>query len=185
MIKSTGPNETIKDSTTPIKITLEAKTTAGEDKGKSTCYYSDTGEDDSYIMFFNTNSHEHSQDLYLVSGSYEYWIKCIDLGGNSDTEIVNFKVETDTSAPNVVRAYHEDTYLKIVTDEEAECVYDVTDCTYDFESGISMSVVDKTDHFTDWIPEKTYYIKCQDKYEKRPNPDECSITVRPTREYDE
>ena len=178
------PNETVKDSTETVKVTLEAKTSAGYKEGEATCYYSETGEDDDYVLFFNTNSYKHSQDLWLAEEDYEYYIKCIDLGGNSDTKTVSFKVESDSESPIVVRAYHEETYLKLITNEEAECVYDVSNCNYPFDDGISMTVVDETSHFTDWNTNIDFYIKCRDGYGNEPTPqDVCSIIIRPFEVY--
>jgi hypothetical protein len=185
IIDSVGPNETIKDSTESVKVTLEAITSAGYNEGEATCYYSDTGETESYIMFFETQSHEHYQDLWLPEGDYEYFIKCIDLGGNSDIEKVNFRVESDSSPPIILRAYHEETYLKLVTNEKAECVYDNVDCSYLFDDGISMSVVDDINHFTDWNTKIKFYVKCRDEYSNQPFPDECSIIARPFEIYGE
>lgn len=170
---------TIRDATDVIKVTLEAKTSAGYKEGEATCYYSDTGETASYIEFFETLSYQHSQDLYLPGGEYEYFIKCIDLGGNFDINKTEFTVESDSSSPTIVRAYHEETYLKLVTDEEAECIYDVVDCSYAFDDGIPMSTLNEVNHYTDWNTQINFYIKCQDEYGNQPNPNECSITVRP------
>jgi hypothetical protein len=183
IIDSAEPNQiTIKDSTERVKVTLEAKTSAGYNEGESTCKFSETGEDD-YIMFFKTNSYQHSQDLWLLEGDYEYFIECTDLGGNSDTTEISFTVESDTFAPIIVRAFHEETYLRLITDEEAECVYDTVDCSYPFDDGISMNtIIDNTNHYTDWNSEISFYIKCQDKYGKQPMPNECSMIIRPFKE---
>jgi len=179
ILTEVGPNETIKDSTDSVKVTLTAKTFAGYNKGEATCYYSDTGETDSYIAFFNTESHTHSQDLFLPEGSYKYYIKCIDLGGNSDEDSVEFYVESDSSAPIVVRAYHEGTHLKIKTNEEAECVYDTVDCNYAFDDGIGLTAVDDTDHYTNWDTNTNFYIKCRDEYGNQPIGNACSFIARP------
>ena len=178
VIDSVEPNGTIKDSTEVIKVTLKAKTSAGYKEGESICYYSDTENEDDYIMFYETLSYEHAQELWLPQGDYEYFIKCIDLGGNSDTEKVNFKVESDTSSPIVVRAYHEANNLILMTNEEAECVYDTRDCSYLFEDGTSITSTDDLEHRADWNTKTDFYIKCQDNYGNRPAPNECSIIVR-------
>ena len=179
VIKNVKPNETIKDATDPVKVTLEVETSAGYDEGDALCYYSETDNDGDYLLFLNTDSYKHTQDLYLGSGSYSYFVKCVDLGGNSDTATVDFSVESDDNAPMVVRAYHEETYLKIITDEEAECVYSNEDCEFLFNDGIRMTTVDETGQFTSWDPSLEYYIKCKDNYGNEPLPDECSIVVRP------
>jgi len=144
----------IKDSTESVKVTLEAKTSAGYNEGEATCYYSGTGETTDYIMFYNTNSYEHSQDLWLPEGEYTYYIKCLDLGGNSDVETVTFSVESDANPPIVVRALHEETYLRLITDEAARCVYDTKyenyPCDYLFNDGIEMTTVSDVNHYTEW-----------------------------------
>ncbi len=90
----------------------------------------------------------------------------------------DFTVESDSSPPITVRAYHEESYLKIVTDETAECVYDTVDCRYAYEDGTRMSVIDDVDHFTDWKTDVNFYIKCQDEFGNQPLPNECSMVVR-------
>ena len=183
-IDSVLPNETISDSTNIVKVNLEAETSAGHDEGMSTCYYSETGESDDYIMFFyesekNNLDYTHSQELNLAEGEYEYFIKCIDQGGNADVANTTFEVDTDNEAPIVVRTYHLDNYLVIITNEEGECVYGTNDCNYLFEDGKSIQVTEEVEHFVDWDNENSLYVKCQDNYNNRPNPDQCSIIAKP------
>ena len=87
-------------------------------------------------------------------------------------------METDTSAPVVVRVFREGQNLKIITNEEASCVYDNKDCLYSFDDGIEMTSNDKV-HFVGWDPDKNFYIKCQDEFGNQPAPQSCSIIVRP------
>ena len=171
--------ETIKDSTDIIQVTLKVETSAGYNDGESACYYSDTGEDDSYVMFGNTNSHQHSQELWFNAGTYKYFIKCLDLGGNTDEKTINFDVESDSLSPLVVRVYHEGSYLKLMTNEEAECVYDTTSCSYTFEDGIKIANIDGITHYTDWDTQTNFYIKCKDSYGNKPFPDKCNIIAKP------
>jgi len=182
VINYVEPNGTIMDSTETVKVTLGAKTLGGYQEGNSTCYYSTTEDDTDSIMFFNTNSYIHSQDLWLPEGTYTYYIKCVDLGGNSDMNKTSFKVKTDTESPIVVRAYNEDSNLVIVTNEPSECVYGINDCVYEVKDGIGMSSIDdnKTQHYTSWDTSKTFYVKCQDKYGTAPYPNQCSIILRPS-----
>jgi len=181
VIDSVSPNaETIKDSTDIVQVTLEARTSAGYKDGESACYYSDTGTEDSYVLFGNTNSYQHSQELWFNAGTYEYFIKCLDLGGNTDEKTINFEVESDSSSPLVVRVYHEDKYLKLLTNEEAECVYDTTSCSYTFEDGIKMNSIDETSHYTDWDTAVNFYIKCKDSYGNKPFPDKCNLIAKPS-----
>lgn len=185
VITKVGPNETVRDSTDPVKVTLTAETSAGAQEGTATCYYSNvSGRSDKYIEFRNSASYTHSQDLFLAEGNYNYNIKCVDLGGNSDEKSVSFHVESDAEPPIVTRAYKEENNLKIITDEKAECVYDVIDCNYLFEDGIKMTTTSEVNHFIDWSTSKNYYIKCRDEYGNQPTPsDSCSIIVKPFEIY--
>ena len=183
IIDKVGPNETVRDSTENVKVTLTATTNAGYKEGLATCYYSETGNDDDYIEFRYTNSYTHSQDLYLSEGDYGYYIKCVDLGGNSDVKTTYFEVESDSEAPIVVRTFYEESYLKLITDEEAKCVYDTVNCNYLFDDGIAMKTINDLNHFTDWNTQTSLYVKCKDEYENQPAPNECNIIVRPIRNY--
>lgn len=180
VISSAGPDaETIKGATGNVKVTLEATTSAGYEEGRAVCSYSATGDTEDYTLFDNTDSHQHSTDVRLTEGIYNYHIRCNDLGGNFDSVIINFAVETDTKAPTVVRVYKEGSNLKIITDEPAECVYDLLDCTYLFDDGLPMVSHDDTSHVADWNTQNTFYIKCRDEFENQPSPDQCSIIARP------
>ncbi|MBS3071228.1 hypothetical protein J4407_02935 [Candidatus Pacearchaeota archaeon] len=176
----TPDNETIKDSTQSIKVKLNVKTSAGYQEGKAICYYSNTGNENSYIKFFKTDSYQHEQELFLVAGSYDYFIKCTDLGGNTDVETINFEVETDLSSPIIVRAYKEDNFLKLITSETASCVYSTFSCNYLFEEGTEMNTIGEVNHFTQWNPSNILHVKCQDEFGNQPNPDVCSIKVKPS-----
>jgi hypothetical protein len=182
VINSVTPNKTtVSDSTDTVKVEIKAKTLAGHDKGQAICYYSDTGNENDYIKFFNTVSHEHTQDLFLLGGSYEYFIKCVDLGGNTDYDRIEFDVEVDSESPRVVRAYKQEDSLKIVTNENAECVYSTFDCSYEFGEGTALTTVNGTGHFTPWSIESSYYIKCQDSHGNSNLPNECGLIVKPSK----
>ena len=186
VIDSVEPdNEIIKDSTSPVKITIEARTSAGYEEGKAICYFSDScflenGDEDKYTEFLYEDgpSYLHSQELWPDEGNYQCSIRCVDLGGNSDTKDVNFTIETDLTPPTISRAYKEDNYLKLITNEEARCVYSTFGCNYDFDEGTQITVRDKTNHFTEWDTQKDLYVKCEDKFGKRPLPNQCSMVVR-------
>jgi len=185
VIESVKPNETIRDSTNVIKVMLEAETSAGYKEGESNCYYSETGEDDSYILFnsdLKYNTFKHSQEFHLAEGDYHYFIKCIDLGGNTDTDEVTFRVESDREAPIVTRIYHdEENHLRVLTDEKAECVYGRDSCSYIYSDGTKMTTVGENynEHYTDWNINLNYFIKCQDEFGNQPLPNACSIIARP------
>ncbi len=183
-ITSIEPNDTtVKDSTDVIKVTVEAETFGGYKDGEAICSYSQTGIEGSFIDFFDTGkTNRHSQDLFLTEGSYTFYIRCIDLGGNADNKVINFNVESDNEAPIVVRVFKEENFLKIITNEEASCVYSIsTDnaCNYLFEDGIAMQSLENNKHQISWDIDRTFYIKCKDEFGNQPLPNECSIIARP------
>jgi len=190
ILDSAEPNNTIiKDSTGVIKVILEAKTSAGFDRGKSNCEFKrSTDKESRYVLFRSDgkyDNYEHEQRLDLPAGDYSYDLRCVDLGGNAVTTTITFTVETDTTPPIIVRAFREGDNLKVVTNENATCVYSNTltiDCGYDFEDGTEMDrdiVGYGTIHSLPWNSDKTFYIKCEDEFKNRPAPDKCSITARP------
>jgi hypothetical protein len=187
VIESISPNgTTIHDSTDTIKVELIVKTFGGFNEGRAMCAFSDTGASGTYIDFFNGydvepfSQYENKQELWLGEGNYTYFIQCRDKGGNMDSKKINFSVELDTEAPTIVRVYKEDESLKLVTNEEAECFYSNTGCSYDLAiDGTTMDSSDALNHLTAWSTEKNLYIKCKDKYGNQPEPDVCSLIVRP------
>jgi len=184
VIDEVSPNNTIiRDSTNSIKVTFKAKTSAGFNNGDSICYSSDTGNSGTYVKFSNTESYKHETNLWLGEGNYDYFVRCIDSAGNADTEKINFTIETDTEAPIVVRAFHQETSLKLITDENATCVYDNFDCNYAFEDGIGFTETGAKggiEHSTEWTLDKNFYVKCADEFGNQPAPNECNIIVRPS-----
>ena len=178
-ILTAKPNGTIKDATDIVPVTLEVETANGYKEGEALCYYSPTGTSDSYIEFRNTNSNLHSQVLNLPEGKYTYFIKCVDLGGNTDSTSVTFKVETDTSAPIIVRVFHEENKLKLITNENATCSYSLQNCNFNIVDGIQFRSIKGVEQFTDWNVDKSYYIRCVDQYGREPLSNQCSIVVKP------
>lgn len=173
------PNGTIYGSTDVVSVWFEAETANGYKNGEAICYYSETGKENDFIEFFETGTELHKQRLDLVEGSYKYYIKCLDLGGNRDDNFTEFKVEVDREAPIITRVYRENELLKIATTEESECRYDIKSCNFKFEDGIDMPYANSTSHFAEWKTENTYFIRCSDKYGNMPLPNTCSIIVRP------
>jgi len=175
--------ENIKGSTDVVEIGLELHTFGGYNEGQAVCYYSLTGEDGDYVMFFETDSHTHMQRQDLPEGDYDYYFKCIDLGGNEAKNQTSFTIEVDTEPPSVIRVYKEGGNLKIVTNEDAKCVYGTDSCTYVFNDGIEMEQIAsgrKREHYANWNQQQTYYIKCKDESNREPSPTQCSIIARPS-----
>jgi hypothetical protein len=182
VIDSASPNgTTMKDSTNVIKVTLAAKTSAGFNAGEARCSYKDaTTTTTDFVEFLSTGTFEHSQELWLPAANYSFVIRCIDGGGNADNKTISFRIETDTIAPIVGRVFRQENKLKVITNEEAQCVYGNVGCDYELADGTNMSkAVNGTEHSTAWDTNKVFYIKCSDKYGNRPLPNQCNIIARP------
>jgi len=188
-ILSFGPNETIKGSTDTIPVYLKVKTDNGYNNGEAICsYYNDVNNnapanDEDYLDFRDTGGNTHEQRQDLDSGTYKYYYKCVDLGGNAAYDSTVFNVEIDKQGPIAVRAYKESGQLKLITNEKAECSYSNKDCNFEISEGIQMTSLDNIAHNSEWKTTKNYYIRCKDEYDNQPglNPDAvgCSIIVRP------
>lgn len=187
VIENYGPEGTIKGSSEIVEVTLKAETAAGADEGDATCYYSQScyekdGSKESFTSFYyetSISSYTHSQKIWVEKGRYECVIKCNDFGGNLDKKEFAYEIEVDISIPKVVRAFHEQGHLKVITDEEGTCVYSNNDCNYLFEDGLFMDTIDGFEHFADWDADKTFYIRCQDIYGNSGAYGTCSIVVKP------
>jgi hypothetical protein len=178
-ILESGPNETISGATNSIPVYLTIKTDNGYNNGESTCYYSTTGNEKDYIQFLTNEGITHTQRQDLTSGNYKYYFKCVDLGGNTAYNATSFRVESDNSAPIVVRIYNDNAQLKIITSEKSDCSYSNKDCNFEIKDGISMPYANDVLHTAEWKVNKNYYIRCADSYNNQPNPNTCSIIVRP------
>ena len=174
------PNDTVYGSIRPAPVTLSVQTTGGCDNNQATCFYSTTNVDKSFVQFFDTDTADgvSTQDLNLDDGTYNYFVKCVDSGGNVASSSTSFDMSIDTNAPLIARIYQEDTYLKVVTPQISECVYTNDNCDYNFNEGAQMTPANSTTHIADWSSDKTYYIKCRDQYHTEPL--DCSTIVRPT-----
>jgi hypothetical protein len=176
---------TIKQGTENSNVNLEVSTFGGSEEGKARCKHSNTGTNENdYAYFFNNGNPEYlttnTQELFLAQGIYRYFIKCEDAAGNTATSTVEFEVESDNEAPNIVRVYKEADDLMLITDEEAECYYTTFDCTYDYEQdGTPMISSNGVEHTIEWVTDNDLYIKCIDEYGNRPDLDQCSLRARP------
>jgi len=178
-IDTVGPNETISENAERVLVTLTAETSAGYEDGKSTCYYA-TDANGPFDIFINTHSTKHTSQLQFTNGPHTMYIRCVDAGGNAMIKPTSFIVESDFSAPIAVRVYRDSTKAKIVTNENAKCVYSFDTCDYNFDEGISIRNLDSREHYIDWLPQKTYYVKCRDDYGNEPKlQSECTVIVQP------
>ncbi len=168
---------TIRDSRNEIPIEIRVKTAEGVDNGKTRCQYQYGGANYYFNMDYSTTN---IQKMWLTEGIYNIPITCTDKAGNSQTANAIFTIEIDENSPLVIRAYNSEDSLNIETDEGARCFYDTKDCDYETEEGTMLeSSSDRKQHRVSWDTEQTLYIKCEDQYGNKPNPDECTLEVSP------
>ncbi|MEM0465782.1 MAG: hypothetical protein QXW97_03745 [Candidatus Pacearchaeota archaeon] len=179
-----GPNGTIYGATESIPVTLFVRTDNGYSNGEAICYYSTTENEKDYIEFSNTSTinkyvNYHTQRQDLLTKDYTYYFKCVDKGGNAAYNVTRFRVETDLIPPHIIRIYKESGELIVITNENAECSYSHINCNFEIDNGIKMTSLDYLKHNTEWKSDKYYFIRCKDRYNNQPNPNVCSLTLRP------
>lgn len=181
-MKNLQPNETIYGVVNPMPVELYAETLFGCENNKAVCFYSTTGDQGSFVQFFDTNKEDgiNTQRLDLTSGTYSYTVKCVDAGGNVATNTTTFTVNIDANAPIISRVYEEDSYLKLVSPKNAQCAFTNENCDFLFQEGTPFTTASGggITHVTPWLSGETYYIKCKDEF--RTEPTDCSLVVRPT-----
>jgi len=182
-----GPNGTIEGGASPVAVKLSIETGNGYNDGDSVCYYSTTQNEKDYVKFYTTESYKHEQTQNLVEGTYTYYYKCLDLGGNTEYNQTTFKVFIDKESPKIVRVKHDSAgdetcggagCLRISTNEESTCTYSTTTCNYETNKGIVMPYDNSKEHYAPWDTNNKYYIKCSDKSGNEPLPTECSIIIK-------
>ncbi|VVB78245.1 Uncharacterised protein [uncultured archaeon] len=182
-IISSGPKGKISGSTDYIPVFLNIQTDNGYKNGEALCYYYQGKpiSDENYILFMDTSGSNHTQRQDLIPGNYTYYFKCVDLGGNAVYNTTNFLVESDKLPPAITRVFKESGELKITTNKPSECSYSTKDCNFEIDSGIKMTTYDNLAHNSEWSVNSNLYIRCKDKYNNQPNPNACSIILRPTK----
>jgi hypothetical protein len=166
-------------------IDVKAITSGGAFNGIATCYWrisNITNYSGVFSKFLNTDSNYHAQPItnpYLILGNNNIEVSCNDSAGNVEIKRTTFDLVIDNQLPKVRRIYHSNNDLKIDTDEEATCYYSLDQnlkCAYNPQNGTLMSGLTFV-HSTAWMPDKNYYIKCNDYFGNYDNYN-CAIIVR-------
>ncbi len=178
-IDSVTPNGIIYSGFEPVSVDIIVKTSGGAQSGKAKCRYDITnrGWED---LFYETDSIEHKQTFSsLMEGDYSIKVSCVDIGGNFVEKETSLKVELDKSSPYILRAYRDGSNLVLVTNENAECVYNKERCDYVFNNGTSITSTGFSQiHNAEWNGAITYYIKCRDVFGNAPSG--CTIIAKPS-----
>jgi hypothetical protein len=177
VVAEPGKEQTTTDLKFPTRFgTVEVKaiTSGGGDFPYCRYYFDDFGSLKGDILSEGEELHTHKKTLSLEADMYELYIECSDETGDSDRNIIRFRVIHDTSTPKIARVWQNGNKLNVVTTEDAECRYTTESCRYNWEDGTTISGFES--HIIDVLRGSTYYIKCQDEFGNTPTA--CSITVR-------
>ena len=174
-ITTANPSGTIKTSGDLVNVTLQVETRGGAFlNGESVCKYTteEPNKDNLAAMtqFAKTNSSLHTQQWNPSSGEHRFFIGCYDIAGNRDFAQIDFNVEKDASAPEIVKLYKDATFSPpqfVVEINEAGLCKDNLDGDFDFATeGNLMNAVDTSGKiFSSTVPNSDlYYIKCRDQF---------------------
>lgn len=182
-IDTTPPNITYEktEEGNPILIDGNLILTTDED---AECYYDITtgcgfGFDDGGVISMTTGWLDTGPHIiYNFDPKEDYHVGCADGWDNSACITIKATETDDGTAPVVVRAYHEGSNLKLITNKKAKCYYNLDDCDFDFDDDDVTSMTDdfSTEHTADWNLGWTYHIRCKDDFD---NPNEgCAIIIK-------
>ena len=162
----------------PITVNLEAETSGGIKNGEAICYY-DFKKYSKEIPFryMGTNHNKQVFDM-MTRGSYNLFVTCEDIAGNEAYGNATFSLVMDTQAPIVVRAYNDGSNIKLITNEDAECYYDLKRCVFNLANATSMTTALSKEHFAPWNTDLTYHVKCKDVWGNTNKG--CAIVVSPS-----
>ena len=94
--------------------------------------------------------------IEMEVGGHSIFIECTDEAGDIVQKDTTLTIIRDTSGPEIVNFGN----LQATTNEEADCRYSQTSCSFDFNSGTSMQTGYTLTHSVS--SSGTYYIKCKD-----------------------
>jgi len=170
-IEPDGQNLTF--GTAPATVKMKVYVSGGYD-GKAVCYYK-FGEQ--YIRFFDTMSMISQQDFRSIySGMTKLTVKCEDIIGNTAEKDVSFNVQIDADYPRAARIYSQGSTSYLITNENAQCVYSLAGCNYEFTNGTAMTG-NGQEHTFSMDRGKEYFIKCKDEFNNNPG-SLCSAIAR-------
>jgi hypothetical protein len=179
VVAEPGKEQTTTDLKFPTRFgTVEVKaiTSGGGDFPYCRYYFDDFGSLKGDILSEGEELHTHKKTLSLEADMYELYIECSDETGDSDRNIIRFRVIHDTSTPKVARVWQEFDELNVVTNEFADCRYSTDSCRFKWDNGTSMGEL--RTHTIKVVKGKTYYVKCSDEYGNIPSG--CSVRVTAT-----
>jgi hypothetical protein len=168
----TPDNRTLVFGTTPISLTIEARTSGGVN-GDAICSFLNGNQ---WIEFLNTFEKVHTQPISgYTSGERVINVSCVDVAGNVAHRSSRFEIIMDTDAPKITRAYDKSGTLNIITDENSECYISNSECEFEIQNATMMSGSGKL-HTSSFLRSLPNYVKCKDNFGNIDG--SCSIVVQ-------
>ena len=145
------------------------------------------------IATIHQGEHNESLEGSNVGKPYTMEVLCRDTWNMEARAHVTFFILKDTEAPKMVRTYHDTSgdYLILETNEESTCAFSYTGCNFNFSQGSMMIGEMQYLHSAYWR-DKTFFIKCVDKWDNypvapgspinstsNPNHDYCTAILKP------
>lgn len=173
-IDSISPNdENLTFGSEPVTINFEVRTSGGTPNNIQCSYL----WGDRYIPFFETFSSVHKQTFETFSREQRILgIRCEDiLTGETVDREAKFNILIDNEFPKITRVYEQGGMLRVITDEDSQCYYSLSQCNFDIENATTMSG-DSLVHDLSFDRDRVHYIKCKDEFGNLPGI--CSIAVK-------
>ena len=118
----------------------------------------------------------------MLEGNYNISVRFEDAAGNIAFANTTIDILIDNTPPKIVRVYEKASDLIVITDEDSICKATINPsigCSFNFSSSktdVKSLIGASKIHSTDFLRDKTYYIKCQDGYGNAN--DVCAIVVK-------
>src|SRR3989344_2832540 len=139
--------------------TLKVRTEEGAENGKAKCAFSEKNVPvTDMALFLNTESTEHTQNLILPKGNYNFFIKCIDIAGNLVDLTSKFTIQVDTQPPQLTSIFKQGNLLTLSIDEEADC----ESASVDFRFGEGTKMLKQSLTHQSSMESSLMFIVCKD-----------------------
>jgi hypothetical protein len=161
-IVSVSPaNQTILTQGLPALVNLEVRTEGGAPESARTCSFDWGG---SNVTFFETGTDVHRQPRLNLFEARDYTlpIACEDTVGNKALGNIRFTLAIDQQGPAIARVYSLGG-LRVVTNENAQCVFSLNSCSFAFFNGTFMQGMEKI-HQSPFNSDIAHYVICKDTF---------------------
>ncbi len=146
-------------------VTLKVQTEEGAEQGNADCAFSK--ENTSFydmILFESTGSNFHEQNLNdLPTAQYDYFVSCLDAGGNEARDKISFEISVDQEPPELDTVYIDSMFgiVHLEFNEKASCEHSDKPT---FALGEGTPTGTNTTVHEMSLNKEVYYVKCKDAF---------------------